>query len=136
MLAGTWPIFKDPDGVLAPIEFNKLPFRPRRIFYVSNIPKGEERGKHAHYNTKQILTCMQGEILVKLHDGSSTGPQEHILYPNDWIFVDKLVWDSQVFLTGEDILMAICSTTYKKIDYIEDFDKFLQIVRYRRRKNK
>ena len=39
-----------------------------------------------------------------------------------------MVWDSQVFLTGDDMLMSICSTPYKKEDYIEDFDLFLSLV--------
>ena len=65
-----WPIFKDDDGTLVPIEFSKLPFEPRRIFYVCDVPRGEERGMHAHHETQQILTCVQGKILVKLHNGN------------------------------------------------------------------
>ena len=56
-MLGSWPTFKDHRGLLVPIEFAQLPFMPKRLFYVSNVPKGEERGNHAHYNTKQILTC-------------------------------------------------------------------------------
>jgi hypothetical protein len=126
-MSGSWPTFKDPEGVLAPIEFDNLPFEPKRIFYVLNVPEQEERGMHAHYNTQQILTCLRGEILVRLHDGSSL--QERRLHPNEWIFVDKMIWDSQVFVTGDDVLMSMCSTKYDKSDYIEDFEKFIQLCR-------
>ena len=121
----SWPIFKDPDGLLIPIEFNNLPFTPQRIFYVSGVPKGEERGMHAHHTTQQILTCLRGEILVKLHDGSIL--RKYTLRPNEWVFIDRLIWDSQVYLTGQDMLMAVCSTSYNKSDYIEDYNKFLDI---------
>tara|TARA_R110000824_G_scaffold32871_2_gene105935 strand:- start:3317 stop:3703 length:387 start_codon:yes stop_codon:yes gene_type:complete len=124
-MSGSWPTFKDPDGILVPIEFDSLPFEPKRIFYVLGVPKGEERGMHAHYNTQQILTCLRGKILVKLHDGTTSLVYE--LRPNEWIFVDKMIWDSQVFLTGDDVLMSMCSTKYNKSDYIEDFAKFKQI---------
>ena len=126
-MSGSWPTFKDPDGILVPIEFDNLPFEPKRIFYVLNVPKGEERGMHAHYNTQQIITCLQGAILVKLHDGSML--QEYRLRPNEWVFIDRLIWDSQIFLTGQDILMAMCSTPYNKPDYIEDFDAFSRMMR-------
>ena len=126
-MSGSWPTFKDPDGILVPIEFDNLPFEPRRIFYVLDVPKGEERGMHAHYNTRQILTCLRGEVLVKLHDGSAL--REHRLHPNEWVFVDKMIWDSQVFITGDDVLMSMCSTKYDKSDYIEDFAKFIQLCR-------
>ena len=119
-----WKAFKDPDGTLVPIEFNKLPFVPKRMFYVCYIPKNEERGNHAHYETKQVLICVQGEILVKLHNGKAL--ETTILKPNQSVFVDKMMWDSQIFLTGNDVLLSICSTPYDKKDYIEDFDSFLR----------
>jgi len=121
-----WKIFEDEDGILVPIEFSNLPFKPQRIFYVSNVPKGEERGLHAHYETQQILTCIKGQILVRLHDGDLL--KEHTLNPNESIFIDRLTWDSQVFLTGEDILLSICSTSYNKEDDIEDFNTFLKVT--------
>jgi dTDP-4-dehydrorhamnose 3,5-epimerase-like enzyme len=120
-----WPIFKDDDGTLVPIEFSKLPFKPSRIFYVCDVPKGEERGMHAHYQTQQILTCIKGKILVRLHNGVSMS--ETVLEENDTVFIDKMTWDSQVFLTGNDVLLSICSTEYNIDDYIDDFDFFLKL---------
>ena len=116
-------IIKDDDGTLVPIELSDLPFEPRRIFYVSGVPKGEERGNHAHFETQQILVCLQGSILVKLHDG--TDLKEYRLKPNQAILVEKMIWDSQVFETDNDVLLAICSTNYDKSDYIEDFNDFI-----------
>ena len=128
-MLGSWPTFTDRNGVLIPIELDQLPFVPKRVFYVTNVPKGEERGNHAHYTTEQILTCIQGEIIVKLHNG--TGLKTITLKPNQWTFVNRLIWDSQIFVTGNDVLMAICSTIYDKSDYIEDFTKFKQIIQKR-----
>ena len=125
-MLNSWATFQDPDGTLVPIEFDKLPFVPKRAFYITGIPKGAERGRHAHYQTQQILTCIQGEVLVKLHDGKSL--QSVTLNKNEWVFIDKMIWDSQVFLTGRDVLMSLCSTNYDKADYIEDFDAFLKIT--------
>jgi len=116
-------IIKDDDGTLVPIELSDLPFEPRRIFYVSGVPKGEERGNHAHFETQQILVCLQGSILVKLHDGRDL--KEYRLNPNQAILVDKMIWDSQVFETDNDVLLSICSTNYDKSDYIEDFNDFI-----------
>ena len=61
-----WPVFKDQDGTLVPIELKDLPFEVKRIFYVCNVPKGEERGMHAHYETKhRIFFLLQKEGLLK-----------------------------------------------------------------------
>ncbi len=41
-----------------------------------------------------------------------------------------MIWDSQVFMTGDDVLLSICSTPYDKSDYIEDMSSFLEARRY------
>jgi hypothetical protein len=117
---------KDDDGTLVPIEFSDLPFKVKRIFYVCDVPKGEERGNHAHFETRQLLICLQGSILVKIHDGKDL--KEYRLMPNQSVLVERMMWDSQVFGTGSDVLLCICSTSYNKSDYIEDFEEFLRIV--------
>jgi hypothetical protein len=116
----------DPDGSLFPIEFSELPFLPKRVFYVTGVPAGEERGKHAHYTTKQILICVQGSILAKIDTGAQK--TEVLLKSGQYTIVNELEWDSQVFLTGDDILLVICSTSYDKSDYIEDYGQFLELV--------
>ena len=45
----------------------------------------------------------------------------------DYIVVDKLIWDSQKFLTEDSTLLVICSTEYNIDDYILDFNEFLKI---------
>lgn len=120
-----WKSFQDNRGCLTPIELSDLPFTPKRIFIVSDVPKGETRGMHSHYKTKQVLVCLQGEILVNLHDGVIKHSQ--LLKKNDSIFVDNLIWDSQIYLTGNDILLSICSTEHDPDDHIRDFDEFIKI---------
>jgi dTDP-4-dehydrorhamnose 3,5-epimerase-like enzyme len=119
--------FTDYDGSLLPLEFKDLPFFPKRIFTVSNVPKGYIRGNHAHYETKQLLLCLKGEILVHMDYGNYQ--KEYTIKENESILVDNLVWDFQKFLTGEDILLVMCSTEYDKNDYIDDSKKFKTLVK-------
>lgn len=109
-------------GMLSVLEFKGLPFVPRRIFWVTNVPKGEERGNHAHYLAEQVLVCVQGMILVRTDDGKLK--LEHILKSGDYIYIGRMVWDSQIFLTDNDVLMVLTSTSYDKKDYIEDKEMF------------
>ena len=124
-MSENFPVYKDERGTLVPIDFDNLPFKPKRIFYVKDVPKGERRGNHAHFTTKQILVCLQGKINVKLE--MVDVEWEITLEPNESVFVDKLVWDSQVYMTGNDILMSICSTYHDDSDYIKDFDEFCKL---------
>lgn len=119
-------IINEQDGTLVPIDFFELPFTPKRVFYVRNVPAGEERGKHAHYKTKQLLICIKGSILVRLHNGKKL--VEHLLSDGEAVLINEMIWDSQVFKTGDDVLLSICSTNYDKSDYIEDFEEFLKLT--------
>lgn len=118
-------IFSDDRGTLVPTEFHNLPFKPVRMFYVTNVPKGLERGHHAHYETEQILICIQGKIRVKLIYSKKT--TYILLKPNEYIYVPKMVWDSQEFLTGNDVLLVLCSTNYNTKDYINNLTKYRQL---------
>ncbi len=115
------------DGIICPIEFSDLPFTPNRVFYVSNVPKGEERGNHAHYKNQQLLICIQGIIEVKLKDSRQERlvVESHILYPSESIFIDSMVWDSQIYYTGSDILLSLCSCPYDDKDYIHTYTEYI-----------
>ena len=117
----------DSDGELVPIEFSKLPFTPKRAFYVTEVPVNITRGNHAHYKTEQILFCVKGRIRVELFDGRDTTIQ--MLDPGEHAHAGNLIWDSQTFLTPDTVLLSICSTEYDPDDYITDIDEFIAIVR-------
>lgn len=117
-------VFSDDErgGFLIPVEFKDLPFEPKRVFTVCDVPKNNIRGEHAHFQTQQFLICLKGEILVGLDFGSKC--EEIILKQGETVFIDKMVWDYQQFLTGEDTLLVFASTPYDKNDYIFDKGEF------------
>ena len=117
----------DNRGLLLPIEFKDLPFVPKRLFFVTDVPCDTKRGDHSHYKTKQLLICVNGKIEVNLFDGikwSST-----IITKAEHVFVDQLIWDNQIFLDECSSLLVLCSTEYDENDYITDMEQFKQIVK-------
>jgi mannose-6-phosphate isomerase class I len=116
----------DRGGYLIPFEFTDLPFLPKRIFTVAEVPKNGLRGEHAHYETQQILICIKGEIMVYLDYGYKY--EEVLLKKGDNIFIDKMVWDSQRFLTGDDFMVVISSTNYDINDYILNKEEFYKKI--------
>ena len=55
--------------------------------------------------------------------------EEHIIDQGETIFIDKLVWDFQKFLTGDDVMCVVSSTNYNISDYIFDKNEFYKIVK-------
>ena len=109
-------------GTLNVIEFDGLPFVPKRLFYVKGVPKGEVRGGHAHYNNKQFLICVQGKIVATLFDGVDMTTID--MSPGKVVFIDKMIWDWQLFDSKDAIMLVFCSQSYDPRDYINDIEEF------------
>mgnify|MGYP001459336853 CR=1 FL=1 len=114
----------EPDGNLVPIESNyDVPFSIKRIFYVYGVKDQNDRGKHAHYKTKQVLICLNGKIEVLVHDGKRK--QKYLLEsPHQALYIPEMIWDEQVYLTEDTVLLVLSDIKYLPEDYIHDFEEF------------
>ena len=118
--------YKQDRGTLSYVSFSDLEFTPKRMFFVHNVPKGEIRGCHGHRTGQQYITCIKGKIRVKLV--SKDKIHESTLLPGDYIFLDKMVWGEQQYLTGDDVAHVLCSNEFDENDYIYDLNEILEGV--------
>jgi dTDP-4-dehydrorhamnose 3,5-epimerase-like enzyme len=109
-------VSKDERGTLIALEFSKLPFIPRRIFTISDVPKGTIRGNHGHTNTDQYFYVLSGEARVrtKLNGEAAT----YMLKNSSMgLFLPRLTWASQEYLAERSTLVVIASEPYDPSDY-------------------
>ncbi len=119
--------FDEDRGYLLPITFSEdLDFTPKRLFVVNNVPPNDVRGNHAHYTTKQLLICTNGNINVTLDTGNTK--ETTLLTRGQSILIPELVWDSQEFLSISSEVVVLCSTEYDIDDYIHSLTDFYRIV--------
>ena len=116
----------DERGTLLPLDFDDLPFIPKRLFYVSNVPNGTTRGGHAHKKCRQVFVCLAGEIDVDLYDGIHN--KEITLHPNQAIEIPTMVWSTQEFYKN-GIAIVLSSEKYDEKDYVRDYQTFLEMVK-------
>jgi len=109
-------------GALFVVDYNDIPFIPKRIFWVTNVNAKEVRGNHAHIECLQMYICTMGRIKVDTYDGKNR--RSIVLLPGEGIFIDKLIWSSETYLTGDDILLVLCSASYDTNDYINEIDLY------------
>ena len=115
------------DGNLIPIESDMdIPFDIKRIFYVYGVNDQNDRGKHSHYKTKQLLICLNGKVEVLCDDGKNK--KKYVLSkPNQAIYIPEMIWDEQKYLTEDSVLLVLSNTHYDENDYIENYDEFIKI---------
>ncbi|UMB55476.1 FdtA/QdtA family cupin domain-containing protein [Lutibacter sp. A64] len=106
----------------------KLPFVVKRIFYLYDIPGGEDRGAHAHKACHQFLVAASGSFEVKLDDGKFT-KTVFLNQPNKGLHIPPGIWASEINFSSGSICLVLASHTYNESDYIREYQEFLDYKR-------
>ena len=125
--------FWEPDGKLTPIELDRdIPFEVKRMFYVYDVHDQNDRGKHSHHKTKQILIAVSGRVNVVCDDGQKR--RNYALdNPEKALYIPELIWDEQIYQNEDSVLLVLSNTNYDPDDYIEDYEEFKNIKKPIRR---
>ena len=120
--------FDEGDGRLAPIEFDKdVPFEVKRMFYVFGVHNQNDRGKHSHYKTKQLLISINGSVNVKCDDGVGGVREWKLSKPWNALYIPEMIWDEQIYNSEDSVLLVLSDTNYDSDDYIEDYEEFRRL---------
>lgn len=125
----------DERGMLIALEeFNDIPFRIKRVYYMYDTKSGVVRGHHAHKKLEQILVCIHGSCKIKLDNGREQKivPLEK---PYEGLYVNNLIWRDMYDFSPDAVLMVLASELYDESDYIRDYDEFLKLVKISEEKN-
>jgi dTDP-4-dehydrorhamnose 3,5-epimerase-like enzyme len=119
---------KHPDekGNLTVVENNvHIPFSPKRIFYLYDIPGGESRGAHAHKRCHQFLVAAGGSFEVALDDGKN---KRTVLLnrPYYGLHIPPGVWAAEQNFSSGSICLVLTSHEYDAEDYIREYEKFFE----------
>lgn len=116
---------KDIRGNLVVGEWSKeLPFEPKRMFMVYDVPSDKVRGAHAHKECHQFLIAAHGAVNVILDDGAQR--EEYTLSsPTLGIYIKPGVWGIQYKYSKDAVLLVFASHLYEAADYIRDYNEFL-----------
>lgn len=121
-------VVTDLRGTLAVSELARdLPFTPKRLYCVFDVPSREVRGEHAHRRLEQFLLCVKGECSLVVDDGDR---REEILLDTARIgvYVPPMVWAVQYKFSSDAVLAVLASERYRPDDYIRDYDDYLRLL--------
>lgn len=116
----------DRKGNLSVVENGKtLPFDVKRVYYLYDVPGGENRGSHAHRKLEQLIVAASGSFRVTLDDGNVK--RSFVLNrPYQGLYVKPGMWrDLEDFSSGA-VCLVLASEMYNPDDYIRDYDVFLR----------
>ncbi len=115
----------DRSGNLTVVENGKtLPFDVKRVYYIYDVPGGENRGAHAHKELSQLIVAASGSFTVTLDDGSYKR-SFFLNRPYQGLYVKPGLWRDLVDFSSGAVAMVLASDVYLQSDYIRSYEDFL-----------
>ncbi|MBU3179275.1 FdtA/QdtA family cupin domain-containing protein [Clostridium estertheticum] len=117
---------KNKYGNLTPIEETvDVPFNIKRIYYISKVPQGLNRGSHAHRKLHQVLICLNGSVKVKVKN-----PKEESEFILDdatvGLYIGPYTWSEMYEFSEGTVLLVLASDFYNESEYIRNFDIYME----------
>ena len=111
-------------GNITVVEGNKnIPFDIKRLYYLYDIPGGEDRGGHAHKELMQLIVAASGSFDVLLDDGINKKIVT-LNRPNYGLMVVPGIWRELMEFSSGAICLVLASEVYDEKDYIRDYSEF------------
>lgn len=123
------PKITDPRGNLTFIEQNRhIPFDIQRVFFIYDVPTGENRGAHANKGLQEFLICLSGSFNVHLDDGHT---QKTYRLNRPWLglYIPPMIWGWEGDYDPGSVCLVLASTPYDPKDYYYDYEEFLAAVK-------
>lgn len=105
----------------------QVPFDIKRVYYLYDVPGGEERGGHSHKALKQFIVAISGAFDVVFDDGINQRTitlnrpyQGLLIVPGIWRVINN-------FSSGA-VCLVLASEHYDEADYVRDYQEFKQLT--------
>ena len=116
-------------GNLTFIEENRhIPFQIKRVYYLYDVPAGDERGGHAHKRLQQLIISASGSFDVVLDDGSER-KRFNLNRTYCGLYIPPMLWRELNNFSSGSVCLVLASELYDEKDYIRDYETFKKIAR-------
>lgn len=118
------PKFVDSRGNLSFIEqFNQIPFKIKRVYWIYDVPGGETRIGHAYKENCEFIIALSGSFNVIVDDGKDE--QVYSLNRSYYgLYVPKNTWRKLENFSTNSLALILSSTEFSEDDYIRNYDEY------------
>jgi hypothetical protein len=120
------PKIENRAGNISPIQGSvDIPFEIKRVFYLYDIPGGEDRGAHAHKKCHQFLIAGSGSFNVLVDDGNNKTSYS-LNRPYYGLYIPPGIWAAEIGFSSGSTCIVLTSHKYDENDYIRNYDEYLK----------
>jgi hypothetical protein len=106
---------------------NQIPFKMERVYWIYDVPGGEQRGGHAYKELNEIVIALSGSFDIILNDGTcdmkfTLNRSYHALY------IPKMIWRHMENFSTNSLALIATDKAYDENQYIRNFDEFKETL--------
>ena len=123
------PRIYDPRGNLTFVQDGDslLPFEVHRVYWTYDVPAGEKRGGHSHYQGRELLVATSGSFNVNVFNGSEW--QTFTLNrPYMALYIPPMYWRTLDNFASGSVCMVLTNVKYTEDYYVRELDDFLKLT--------
>jgi dTDP-4-dehydrorhamnose 3,5-epimerase-like enzyme len=122
------PKFEDPRGNLSFIEeFEHIPFKINRSYWIYDVPGGQVRGGHAFRLQEEFIIALSGSFDVLVDDG-----KEKMIFSLNrsyyGLYLPVGLWREMQNFSTNALALVLSSTHFDERDYIREYSEFTDYI--------
>jgi dTDP-4-dehydrorhamnose 3,5-epimerase-like enzyme len=122
------PKIEDSRGNLTFIEEeNHIPFKISRVYWIYDVPGGEQRGGHAFKVQREFVIALSGSFDVIIKDGKKENRYQ-LNRSYFGLYIPNGLWRHMENFSTNAVVLVLSSTTFSESDYIRNFEDYLLYV--------
>jgi dTDP-4-dehydrorhamnose 3,5-epimerase-like enzyme len=109
----------------------EIPFDIQRVYWIHNVPQGEERGRHSNTEMYEYVVAVNGSVDITLED--TNGRREyHLDSKEKGLLIPPDTWDELRNFSPDAVLLVMASHSYNPDTYINSYEEFLNYIKSKR----
>ncbi|MDY5631838.1 MAG: FdtA/QdtA family cupin domain-containing protein [Bacteroidaceae bacterium] len=115
------PIVSDSRGSLCfATNASEIPFPIQRVFWIYDVPTGEQRGGHSHRTCAEVVVAVKGRFTMTVDDGCSRCSVV-LDSPSKGILIPAGLWCELSDFAPGTVVLVMASQAYDATGYINDY---------------
>ena len=104
-----------------------IPFALKRVYWIYDVPGGEQRGGHAYRTMQEFIIALSGSFDVVLFDGKEE--KKFTLNRSYYgLFVPKMIWRSMENFSTNALAFTASDQLFSESDYIRDMNEYKSLI--------
>lgn len=104
---------------------NHIPFKINRVYWIYDVPGGEQRGGHAFKEQQEVIIALSGSFDIVVDNGN----EKSTFFLNRsyfGLYIPATLWREMGNFSTNSLALVVSSTAYSESDYIRNYDDFLK----------